>query len=34
MRWTEFKKITEDGRIIKGVNTTSDVGPNEIAIQA
>ena len=34
MRWTEFKKITEDGRIVKGVNTSSDVGPNEIAIQA
>ena len=34
MKWTEFKKITEDGRIVKGVNTSSDVGPNEIAIQA
>ena len=28
------KKIEEDGRIVKGVNTTVDVGPNEIKIQA
>ena len=26
--------LNEDGRIVKGVNTTYDVGPNEIAIQA
>ena len=26
--------IKEDGRIVKGVNTTVDVGPNEIPIQA
>ena len=26
--------IKEDGRIVKGVNTTADVGPNEITIQA
>jgi hypothetical protein len=26
--------LNEDGRIVKGVNTTVDVGPNEIKIQA
>ena len=26
--------FNEDGRIVKGVNTTADVGPNEIKIQA
>ena len=26
--------LTEDGRIVKGVNTTVDVGPNEIKTQA
>ena len=31
MRWSEIK---EDGRIVKGVNTTADVGPNEIKTQA
>ena len=31
MRWQE---ISEDGRIVKGVNTTVDVGPNEIKTQA
>ena len=27
-------ELLEDGRIVKGVNTTVDVGPNEIKIQA
>jgi len=31
MKFSEFK---EDGRIVKGVNTTADVGPNEIKKQA
>ena len=31
MRWRE---LAEDGRIVKGVNTTVDVGPNEIKTQA
>jgi hypothetical protein len=26
--------LPEEGRIVKGVNTTCDVGPNEIAIQS
>ena len=26
--------LSEDGRIVKGVNTTVDIGPNEIKIQA
>jgi hypothetical protein len=26
--------LVEDGRIVKGVNTTPDVGPDEIARQA
>jgi hypothetical protein len=26
--------LNEDGRIVKGVNTTVDVGPNEIQTQA
>ena len=26
--------LKEDGRIVKGVNTTVDVGPNEIKTQA
>ena len=26
--------LSEDGRIVKGVNTTDDVGPNEIKTQA
>ena len=29
----KFSEIKEDGRIVKGVNTTNDVGPNEIKIQ-
>jgi hypothetical protein len=29
-----FDLLREDGRIVKGVNTTVDVGPNEIKIQA
>ena len=29
-----LRQIYEDGRIVKGVNTTADVGPNEIKIQA
>jgi hypothetical protein len=29
-----FKEITEDGRIVKGVNTTADVGVNQIPIEA
>jgi hypothetical protein len=29
-----IKTIREDGRIVKGVNTTADVGPNEIKTQA
>ena len=29
-----LRKIEEDGRIVKGVNTTADVGPNEIKTQA
>ena len=33
MRYKDIKLI-EDGRIVKGVNTTADVGPNEIKIQA
>ena len=28
------KRVNEDGRIVKGVNTTVDVGPNEIKTQA
>jgi predicted chitinase len=28
------KQVSEDGRIVKGVNTTVDVGPNEIKTQA
>ena len=31
MRWSEIK---EDGRIVKGVNTTADVGTDEIKTQA
>ena len=31
MRWRD---ITEDGRIVKGVNTTVDVGPDEVTKQA
>ena len=30
----KISELTEDGRIVKGVNTTADVGPNEIKIQA
>ena len=30
----KFSEIKEDGRIVKGVNTTDDVGPNEIKKQA
>jgi len=33
MRYKDIK-LAEDGRIVKGVNTTADVGPNEIKIQA
>ena len=29
-----LRQLTEHGRIVKGVNTTVDVGPNEIPIQA
>ena len=29
-----LRQLTEDGRIVKGVNTTVDVGPNEIPKQA
>ena len=29
-----LRQIYEDGRIVKGVNTTVDVGPDEIKIQA
>ena len=29
----KFSEIKEDGRIVKGVNTTNDVGPNGIKIQ-
>ena len=29
-----LRQLYEDGRIVKGVNTTVDVGPNEIKIQA
>jgi hypothetical protein len=29
-----LREIFEDGRIVKGVNTTVDVGPNEIKTQA
>ena len=29
-----LREIFEDGRIVKGVNTTTDVGPNEIKTQA
>lgn len=29
-----FKELIEDGRIVKGVNTTVDVGPDEIKTQA
>lgn len=29
-----LRELFEDGRIVKGVNTTVDVGPNEIPIQA
>lgn len=29
-----IRQLYEDGRIVKGVNTTPDVGPNEIPIQA
>jgi len=29
-----YEIITEDGRIVKGVNTTVDVGTNEIKVQA
>ena len=29
-----LRKIEEDGRIVKGVNTTADVGTNEIPKQA
>ena len=31
MRWRD---ITEDGRIVKCVNTTVDVGPDEVTKQA
>ena len=30
----KMSDLTEDGRIVKGVNTTVDVGPNEIKTQA
>ena len=30
----KINDLFEDGRIVKGVNTTVDVGPNEIAIQS
>jgi hypothetical protein len=29
-----LRELFEDGRIVKGVNTTVDVGPDEIKIQA
>ena len=29
-----YEVLNEDGRIVKGVNTTADVGPNEIKTQA
>ena len=29
-----LRELFEDGRIVQGVNTTADVGPNEIKIQA
>jgi hypothetical protein len=29
-----LRELFEDGRIVKGVNTTADVGPDEIKIQA
>jgi len=29
----KLRELFEDGRIVKGVNTTADVGPNEIKIQ-
>jgi len=29
-----YEILNEDGRIVKGVNTTVDVGPNEIKTQA
>jgi len=29
-----IRELFEDGRIVKGVNTTVDVGPNEITKQA
>ena len=29
-----IRALFEDGRIVKGVNTTVDVGPNEITKQA
>ena len=29
-----FRKVQEDGRIVKGVNTTADVGVNQIPIEA
>ena len=29
-----LRQLYEDGRIVKGVNTTVDVGPDEIKIQA
>lgn len=33
-RYAEKPSIKEDGRIVKGVNTTVDIGPNEIKTQA
>tara|TARA_B100000902_G_scaffold207884_1_gene197918 strand:+ start:129 stop:1844 length:1716 start_codon:yes stop_codon:yes gene_type:complete len=30
----KFTDIQEDGRIVKGVNTTADVGPNQTSIEA
>lgn len=34
MRYYEIQKLIEDGRVVQGVNTTVDVGTDEIKKQA
>lgn len=34
MRYAEILKLLEDGKVVKGVNTTVDVGTDEIRKQA
>ncbi|MNK40200.1 hypothetical protein D3C87_588440 [compost metagenome] len=34
MRYAEILRLFEDGKVVKGVNTTVDVGTDEIKTQA